>query len=134
MNCMVLYCIIFYYICILLYCIVFYYISSRKRSKLESIFRRNKLSKENEDIYEEQCKLVNNLLTSSKCSYFRTTISSYKDCPKKLWNTLNSLLGRNVPKSLPSAVSPSALATSFLNFFNDKVTKLCAKIPKIGRA
>src|SRR5438132_3076095 len=47
----------------------------------------------------------------------------------QLWMSLNSLLGRNVPKSLPSALSPSVLATSFLNFFNDKITNLCATIP-----
>ena len=68
------------------------------------------------------------MLTTSKRTYFRSTIS-YKDCPKKLWNTLNTLLGRNAPKCLPSALSPSVLATSFLNFFNDKIVNLCANTP-----
>ena len=42
---------------------------------------------------------------------------------------MDSLLSRNIPKSLPSACSPSALASSFLNFFNDKITHLCSSIP-----
>ena len=51
------------------------------------------------------------------------------DKPKQLWKTMDSLLSRNIPKSLPSACSPSALASSFLNFFNDKISNLCSSIP-----
>ena len=90
---------------------------------------RNNPSKENEDNYKDQCKLICKMITSSKRKFFRNTISSNQNCPKQLWKSLNSLLGRNAPKSLPSAISSSALATSFLNFFDDKITKLCAMIP-----
>ena len=99
-----------------------------ERSGLETLFRNDK-SNDNRDSYRQQCHRVSRMITSSKRSYFRKTISTHKDCPKKLWNTLNSLLGRNVPKSLPSAVSASTLASSFLNYFNDKITNLCANIP-----
>ncbi len=40
-----------------------------------------------------------------------------------------SLLSRNIPKSLPAASSPSAPASSFLNFFNDKITNHCFSTP-----
>ena len=42
---------------------------------------------------------------------------------------MDSLLSRNIPKSLPTSCSPSALALSFLNFFNDKIDNLCSSIP-----
>ena len=48
---------------------------------------------------------------------------------RKIWQALNSLMNRNIPKSLPTANCPSKLATSFLNFFNDKISNLCATIP-----
>lgn len=98
------------------------------RSKLETIYRNNN-SKENKDNYKHQCKLVHKMITSAKRKFFRNAISSNQNCPKQLWKSLNSLLGRNAPKSLPSAISPSALALSFLNFFNDKITNLCSTIP-----
>ena len=99
-----------------------------ERSRLETAFRNNQ-SDENRNKYRRQCRRVNRMITSSKRTYFRKTISTHKDSPKKLWNTLNSLLGRNAPKSLPTAISPSTLASSFLNYFNDKITNLCANIP-----
>ena len=101
-----------------------------ERSRLETIYRNDKYkSKENEDNYKDQCKRVRRMITSAKRKYFRHTISTNQNCPKQLWKSLNALLGRNVPKSLPSAFSPSALATSFLNFFNGKISNLCATIP-----
>ena len=39
---------------------------------------------------------------------------------------MNSLLSRNTPAVLPNALSHSTLATSFLNFFDQKITKLCS--------
>ena len=47
---------------------------------------------------------------------------------------MNSLLGRNLPKVLPNADSPSALATSFLHYFNDKINKLCASILPVSKS
>src|SRR6476619_5906867 len=44
---------------------------------------------------------------------------------------MNSLLSRTLPQSLPTFSSASNLATSFLNFFTDKVTKLSASFPSV---
>lgn len=111
-------------------------IQKKERSKLESIFRhdkkRNPLEKQNpihKANYMKQCKLVDTMVSTAKSSYFRNMIKQNQNCPKKLWGTLDSLLGRSIPKSLPSSNSPSDLATSFLNFFDDKITKLCNAIP-----
>src|SRR5690349_8713462 len=106
-----------------------------KRSRLEFIFRRDKKNppeQQNPEIkanYITQCKLVNKMITSAKSSNFRNMILQNQNSPKQLWATLDSLLGRTIPKSLPSTNSPAALATSFLNFFEDKITKHCHTIP-----
>jgi len=100
----------------------------KERSRLESIFRLND-SLENETLYKRQAVLVHRMVTKSKSSYFKKVIGDNKDKPKKLWKAMDSLLSRNIPKSLPSTTSPSALASSFLNFFNDKITNLCSTIP-----
>ena len=39
---------------------------------------------------------------------------------------MNSLLSRNAPAVLPNALSHSSLATNFLKFFDQKITKLCS--------
>src|SRR3984893_1446416 len=80
-------------------------------------------------LYKHKAIRVHRMITKSKRNYFKQVINENKDKPKQLWQAMNSLLSRNIPKSLPSASSPSALASSFLNFFNDKITNLCASIP-----
>ena len=96
------------------------------------VIRCNPPEQQNPEIkanYIKQCKIANKVVTTTKCSYFRNMILQNQNSPKQLWATLDSLLGRTIPKSLPSTNSPSALATSFLNFFEDKITKLCHTIP-----
>ena len=44
---------------------------------------------------------------------------------------MNSLLSRTLPHNLPTFSSASDLANSFLNFFNDKITKLSASLSSI---
>src|SRR5579872_759369 len=102
-------------------------LQKKERSRLESNFRHNN-SQENETLYRRQAVHVHRMITKSKRNYFKQVINENKDKPKQLWQAMNSLLSRNIPKSLPSASSPSALASSFLNFFNDKITNLCASI------
>ena len=99
-----------------------------KRSHLETIYRNNK-SSENKANFDIQAKKVQKMITKSKRSYYRQLISSCHDQPKNLWRTMNSLLGRNQPKILPNSDSSSALASSFITFFNDKISNLCATIP-----
>lgn len=99
-----------------------------KRSHLESVYRKNK-TVENHSKFKLQSKLVTKLIKAAKRLYYRATISLNKDNPKQLWKVLDSLLGRDIPPSLPNSDSPSSLATSFLNFFNDKIEKLSSSIP-----
>ena len=103
-------------------------LQKKERSRLESIFRLDN-SDENKYLYNRQAALVHKMVAKSKSNYFKKLINDNMNKPKELWKAMDSLLSRNIPKSLPTAHSPSALATSFLNFFNDKITNLCSSIP-----
>src|SRR3989441_4456991 len=90
------------------------------RSKLESAYRRNKTDA-TKLAFRRQANVVSKLITTARRSYYRTLISLSANQPKKLWASLDSLLSRKTSPSLPTSPSPSLLATSFLNFFGDKI-------------
>src|SRR5206468_2393069 len=48
--------------------------------------------------------------------------------PKKLWSTLQSLLSLKTPTILPTSISTSCLAQSFLDFFKDKIARLSSSL------
>src|SRR5207244_10318331 len=84
-----------------------------KRSKLETIYRRNK-TPANKTNFKNQARFLSKLITASRRSYFRNLISSCSSQPKKLWSALDSLLSRKPPPCLLTFTDPSQLASSFL--------------------
>lgn len=102
-----------------------------KRSRLETIYRKTR-TVQNHEKFKQQSHLVAKLITNARRDYYRSLISKQSAQPRKLWNTLNTLLSRSSRPTLPSPSSPlscSSLATSFLTFFNDKITKLQMTLP-----
>jgi hypothetical protein len=95
------------------------------RSKLETIYRRTKHDTDLTN-FKNQARKVNKLITTARRTYYRSLISMHKDKPRKLWSTINSLLSRKAPPSLPDTSSFPELATSFQTFFNEKILKLCS--------
>lgn len=95
------------------------------RSKLESIWRKNKTD-ENKTKFKTQAKHVAKLIRNAKQNYYLNLVKNNVRNPKKLWNTLSSLLGNKFDNILPHSISDSNLANTFLHFFNNKVTKLCS--------
>src|ERR1044072_6846100 len=102
-----------------------------ERSKLESIYRKCK-SPTNLENFKKQETFVAKLITASRRSFYRNLISQCSSQPKKLWSALDSLLSRKIPPCLPTCSSPSQLASTFLNFFNDKIVKLCSSLIVTG--
>ena len=98
------------------------------RSKFETIYRRTKLESD-KLIFKTQAHLVAKLITLSRRTFYRSLINKHKNQPRQLWSTLNSLLNRKSPPTLPTTESYPVLAKSFLNFFNDKISKLCSAFP-----
>lgn len=101
-----------------------------KRSKLETTFRRLK-TEENKTKYKIQSRIVAKLVTNSRRTYYRTLIANNSKTPKKLWPVLNSLLTRTLPPTLPTYSSAQDLAKSFLDFFEDKITKLSSSFSAV---
>ena len=97
------------------------------RSRLESIYRRTH-SLTDLLSFKKQSLYLSKLITASRRDYYHSLISSHHGNPRHLWSILNSLLSRKLPKSLPSGLTPPQLTSSFLKFFNDKITKLTANL------
>jgi len=97
-----------------------------KRSKLETIFRKNR-TPQNDANFKEQSKIVSKLISAARRTYFRNLIATCSQQPRKLWKTLGNLLCRKPPPSLPNSTCTSTLASAFLQFFDNKITDLCAR-------
>ena len=95
-----------------------------KRSKLETVYRRCRTPDTLKN-FKIQSRYVAKLVTVAKRDYYRNLVSQCSKQPKKLWSTLDSLLSRNSTPALPNSISPSTLANSFLQFFDQKISKLC---------
>ena len=94
-----------------------------ERSKLESVYRKAK-TPENWQNFKEKAKEFSKRLTAAKRDYYHNLISKHSHSPRKLWSTLNNLLNRASSTTLPSSPSQTELASTFLHFFRDKITKL----------
>jgi len=108
-------------------------IAKSKRSRLESIFRKNR-TPHNDAQFKEQSKLVSKLISAARRTYFRNLIATCSQQPRKLWKALDNLLCRKPPPSLPNSTCPSSLASAFLQFFDDKITNLCARFTPLTPA
>ena len=98
------------------------------RSRLEKIYRRTKSSSDLEK-FKAQSRRVAKMVTEAKRKHFTNLISNSSSNPRKLWSSLNSLLSRSpVSRSLPYSSSSSSLASSFMQFFSDKILKLKSNI------
>ena len=100
----------------------------KTRSRLETLYRRSRLS-EDLDAFKTQSKLVKKLVTSARRDYFKNLITKNRDKPRNLWTAMDRVLGRQLVHSLPTYDSLAEITTSFLVFFNDKITKLISKLP-----
>ena len=103
-------------------------IAKKLRSSLETKYRRSR-SQFDLQQFKMQSHLVSKLISKSRKSYFRNLVAENKDHPKKLWSTMNDLLGRRDNPALPAFNSLPDLCKSFLTFFNNKITMLCSKLP-----
>ena len=102
------------------------------RSRLESIWRANKTSF-NHSIYKTQARKVAKLITDSKKLYFQKFVSQNQNNPKKLWAGLDSLLSRKPSSILPTFSCSHTMASTFSDFFIDKINKISSKfVPNIN--
>ena len=99
-----------------------------KRARLETIYRKTK-TQAHKDAYKAQAHHVTKLITTARREYYRNLIVNQATKPRKLWNTLNTLLSRAPRLTLPTSDSALSLASTFLTFFGDKISKLQSALP-----
>ena len=98
-----------------------------KRSKLESIYRKNK-TPINLANFKSQAKIVSCLISSARRKYFHSLVTNSAGKPRQLWTTLNKLLNRSTDPKLPFSFPITSLPSAFLHFFSDKISKLRATL------
>src|SRR3989442_408692 len=85
-------------------------------------------AQETRNNFKSQAKLVATLISSSKRTYYRDLILQTSKQTKKLWSPLQSLLSLKTPTILPTSISTSCLAHSFLDFFKEKIARLSSSL------
>ena len=95
----------------------------KHRRRLERRWRRTKLPADGQ-LFTDQCRAVNDLLCSSKKSYYTSLINDNQSDYKLIFTTIDNLLHRKCDTPYPPCNSPSELANKFVEFFSDKITKI----------
>lgn len=76
------------------------------------------------DIFIEERKKVNALITKTKKQYYKDTILSFRDDSKQLFKMTSELLGSDAPPPLLSSESHTEKANRFSDFFVQKIERI----------
>jgi hypothetical protein len=95
--------------------------AKRKRRRLERSWRRSKDPTDRE-LYRNQCRMVADLLRSSRSDYYSQVITAHAGDQRKLFTTVSKLLHTSPVKGCyPSHASDKDLPDKFMDFFDSKV-------------
>ena len=98
------------------------------RRKNEVIWRKNPLCI-NFEIFQQSCMAVKHAIDENKTQVIQKKITESNDDQKKLFNIVNTLLGRRKQLVLPDYNNPITLASTFNMFFIDKIENIRAEFP-----
>ena len=98
------------------------------RRKNEVIWRKNPLCI-NFEIFQESCMAVKHAIDENKTQVIQKKITESNGDQKKLFNIVNTLLGRRKQLVLPDYNNPITLASTFNMFFIDKIANIRAEFP-----
>lgn len=98
------------------------------RRRLERVWRRNP-TQLNRSRFTRQAHLCNRLMSKAKSSYYTEIISSNSGDQRSVWKSLNNILHRHRPTTLPDCKSLGQLASSFGSYFLDKISVIRAAFP-----
>ena len=104
-----------------------------KRRKLERRWRKTKSTVDHE-IFKTQCKVVQNLINTSRKEFYSGVISDNESNQRILFSTFDKLIHKNAPPLYPSSFSSANLANSFSDLFVNKIKNIqdgfpCDSIP-----
>ena len=69
------------------------------------------------------------MMTKAKSKYLGDAISENSDKPRRLWNSINTILHRIPPPALPDFTSVKSLCDNFSKYFVDKIETIRSKFP-----
>ena len=95
----------------------------RNKRKCEASWRKSK-SEETRQEFRKPCESLKKLIEQAKSQYFLNVINQCEGDQKKLFNIVDSLLGRTKSTALPHSDSPIRLAEAFADFFITKIAKI----------
>ena len=95
----------------------------RVKRKSELLWRKSR-SENHRQEYRLHCDAVKKVIKKAKSQYFLTKIEQCEGDQKKLFNIVDSLLGRGKSTELPHSASPIDLAEAFNDFFITKIAKI----------
>jgi hypothetical protein len=96
----------------------------RERRKRERRWRKT-LNDSDRVKYQEQNKIVNELIVKSKSDHFKSALVDAD--AKNMYRTLNSLLNSS-NRTLPSRISNETLSNNFATYFSEKVSKIRSEL------
>ena len=99
--------------------------AKRARRTLERAYKKSRTS-QNKLKYNAACHVASRIIRRSKQVFIRGLVESAQGNSKKVWNICRDLLGGE--KTNPIDLSTGLSATSFNNFFVDKLTMIKCKI------
>ena len=97
-----------------------------KRQK-EIAWRKSKLEVHRQ-IYVDQCKRVNNLLTKTKAAYYSHMVSDAGNNQQRLFRIVNRLLHRKGQRVLPVHTSSAETAKVFSEYVSGKIDNICREL------
>ena len=92
------------------------------RRKLERKWRKSRLTID-QQIFRNQCVVVNKLLKESRVSYYSDKVNACGRDTKGIYRITKHLLGDTDAPTLPNG-SPKELAQNFSNFFTQKIVSI----------
>ena len=107
-------------------------IAAKETKRLfEHIWRRNK-STFNRSQYMQTVHHYNRICVQAKSQFLKAKIQYNHHNPQKLWCVLGDVLHRLPAKILRSIKPPQLLADRFVEFFTEKVEKICSAFSASG--
>ena len=102
-------------------------VEKRKKRQRERSWRKSRLEV-NRQLYADQCKRVNALLTETKCAYYSSKIRDTGKNQQRLYRIVNCLLHRKVGTMLPTYTSEAEMAGLFSSHFSEKISNICREL------
>ena len=99
-------------------------VAKETKSLFERIWRRDK-STFNRSWYMQTVHQYNRICMQAKSQFLKVKIQDNHNNPQKLWRVLGDVLHRLPAKILPSIKPPQLLADRFVEFFTEKIEKIC---------